>query len=122
MLTQDTQIPHEDTTVLALRGNLMSRPDAAALRSRIQRLALDGIATIVVDLSETRRLGAAALGELVRGYCLMRESGGDLQLAGVTAGVRSALEITRLAEVFQVRERVDSAARGLATHALTTAA
>ena len=125
MLTQEAHISHEDTcdtTVLALRGNLMSRPAAEALRGRIQRLALSGIDTIVVDLSEARRLGAAALGELVRGYCLMKESGGDLQLAGVTAGVRSALEVTRLAEVFHVRDRVGNTRNGFAAHALTTAA
>jgi anti-anti-sigma factor len=125
MLTQDTLIPHEeidDTAILSLKGNLMSRPEATNLRSRIHRLAAGGTATIVVDLSETRRLGAAALGELVRGYCLMRESGGDLQLAGVTAGVRSALEVTRLAEVFHIRKRVDDATRGLLPRPLTTAA
>jgi anti-sigma B factor antagonist len=51
---------------------------------------------VVIDLSRLNRVGAALLGELIRGLTTVRNAGGELKLSGVSGRVDKTLRTTRL--------------------------
>ena len=55
----------------------------------------------MVDLSRVNRLGAAMLGELIRGLTTIRDVGGDLKLSGVSGRIERVLSTTKLSGVFK---------------------
>lgn len=96
----DSEI-RNDATVLKVSGCPATRPGAAPLGARIRQLAHNGTPRVVVDLSGTKWCGAAFLGELVAGLRLLRSTGRDLELTGLTRKMDRILNITRLSELFR---------------------
>ncbi len=59
---------------------------------------------VVVDLSKANRVGAAMLGELIRGLTSIRDAGGDLKLSGVSGRLERILRTTRLSGIFKTAD------------------
>jgi len=98
----------DGSPVLAVSGEI-DISTAPALRDRLVSLALDGPATVVVDLRQVTFLDSTALGVLVSALKRLRENGGGLRLVVAGGSVARVLEITGLAKVFPIFESIDLA-------------
>ncbi len=98
---------YEKTAVLTLKRRLVVLPDAVNFFDHLTDLAEAGIDQVVVDFSNVRFLCAAMLGMLADGLELLRQTGGDLRLVGVSGSVGKVLEISQLLETFQIWDSVD---------------
>jgi len=96
------------TAVLRIGGevDLYNTPQ---LKEQILGLIETGVRHLVVDLSDAEYLDSTALGALIGGLKRLRERQGDLRLAAPRPRIRKVLEITRLLNVFEVRESVPEA-------------
>ncbi len=99
----------EDVAVVTVSGDLNARPSVLPFHKHIKRLAKNGIGQVVVDCSNAKWFGAAMLGELVAGLAILKNSGGEMYLAGVPKKVRSILSVTRLETTFKNSETVERA-------------
>mgnify|MGYP001601256189 CR=1 FL=1 len=64
---------------------------------------------VVLDLTDVATLDSSALGALVRFHLKLDRKQGGLRLAGVSDGLRSLLQITRLEAAFPIYPGVEEA-------------
>ncbi len=97
------------TPVLKVKGeiDLHTCPE---LRAVLQRLMDEGKRHIILQLADVPYVDSAALGVLVDTQRRLREKGGGIYLAQVTAFVLRAFEITRLIRIFKTFPSVEDAA------------
>jgi len=94
-------------TVLRLTDEVL---DARCLRAALGLLDERGFPTLRLDLGTVRFPTAEGLGTLVALNQALRARGGGLVLVNVPADTCEVLEVTRLAEVLDVRPAFRSAA------------
>ncbi|MBN1541011.1 STAS domain-containing protein [candidate division KSB1 bacterium] len=99
----------EQTVVFRLSGKVMGGPDATLLNETLHRVLEDGKRQIVVDLAGVEWMNSSGLGILISALTTVRNTGGDLKLAGVTERIRSLLTITKLNTVFEIHDSVQAA-------------
>lgn len=87
--------------IVSVSGDPVARSEVAPLRRKLGQLASSGVRTVVIDLSRLNLIGAAMLGELIRGLTTVRNAGGDLKLSGVSGRVDKTLRTTRLSGVLK---------------------
>lgn len=90
--------------IISVSGDPAARSEVAPLRRKIRNLLNNGARTVVVDLSDTKFVGAALLGELVTALKTVRGAGGELKLSGVSRRIDGILRTTRLSGVFRKAE------------------
>jgi len=96
-------------TVFHLDGNLMGGPDATALNSKLHELVEKGKTQVVIDLKKVEFMNSSGLGLLIGGASLMKNAGGGLKLASVSAKIMTLIKIARLGSVFESFENVSEA-------------
>lgn len=75
--------------------------------------AVDGGARkVVIDFENTGYIDSSGLGALVSLAKKLRESGGELRLAGLNEDLRTLFELTKLDTLFQIAETADQALQG----------
>jgi anti-anti-sigma factor len=98
--------------VLTIKGTLMDGPSVRPLVNYVNRLMLDGIRDVVVDLGEVKWFGASMLGVLSSVLNALRARGGDLRLARVSRKIESLLMVTQVTRAFRsygtVAEAIES--------------
>jgi len=57
------------------------------------------------------------IGELVRSYSVIRQTGGEMKMARVSQKVLDVLEISRLNRIFEIYSNEDAALRAFGQHA-----
>jgi anti-anti-sigma factor len=77
---------------------------AEDFRSSLSRLLGTTPRRVVLDLEDARYLCSTALGTIASTYSRLKELGGEMVLAGLTAEVSRLLSVTRLTKVIQVAE------------------
>ena len=100
---------NEGITVLELKGNIMGGEDETIFYQKLHELIEQDRKRIVLDLSRVEWINSRGLGILISGLSTMRNSGGDLKLAGLADKVKSLLTMTRLITAFDSHETVDDA-------------
>ncbi len=95
--------------MLALSGSMMSGPEVAPLLDEVKTLVAEGVANVVVDLSEVQWFGSSMLGVLSASLMSVQKAEGQFRLSGMTPKVQSIMRVTRLAAVFQTAESIDGA-------------
>jgi anti-sigma B factor antagonist len=95
--------------VLTLSGNLTAGGAEFALPETVTGLVDDGHNLIVIDLGEVKYVDSAGLGALIRCYKRCTTAGGELRLAGVSARLRTLLELARLGDLFAIFDDVTEA-------------
>ena len=98
-----------NVTVFHLDGNLMGGPDATALNSKLHELVENGKTQVVIDLKKVDFMNSSGLGLLIGGASLMKNSGGGLKLACVSAKIMTLIKIARLGSVFETFGNVPEA-------------
>lgn len=97
-----------DSAVLSLEGEV-DVSNSESVKDAAVALLADNVKRLVVDLSATHYLDSAGLGILVGLLKRANESNLSLVIAGARPQVRRVFEITRLNQVFTMRDDVASA-------------
>jgi anti-sigma B factor antagonist len=108
-----TSTQHSGVTVLHLSGSLLGGPDAGTLKARLGKLVEEGKKHVVLDLGEVEFMNSSGLAMLINSLTMVRNSGGDLKLANVSAKIGALITITRLASVLQTCPTVKDAVAAL---------
>ncbi|HLX11704.1 MAG TPA: STAS domain-containing protein [Bacteroidota bacterium] len=98
-----------DIATLALKGDLVSESDTSKVKEKIHSLVSDNIRKVVLDLSGVEFINSSGLGTLISSLTTLKNSGGDLRLAGLGERVENLFVITKLVKVFDTYETVDRA-------------
>jgi anti-sigma B factor antagonist len=95
--------------VVTLDGTMLGGPDAAEINDTLHKLIGAKKKKVVIDLGAVSLMNSSGLGILIGGVTTMRNAGGDLKLAAVSAKVMNLLTITKLVSVFEVFDTVKKA-------------
>ncbi len=103
----------DDATVVAFTDEkILEDVDVRALRESIEAVIEQaGKIHLVLDFRHVRFLSSAVLGLLIRISKRIHEQGGQLRLCNIHPGIYEVFKITRLTNVFDIYEDVDSAAQ-----------
>ena len=91
-------------------GRAIDSVNAAAVKAEAVRL-LGSTSDVVVDLTGVEFIDSAGVGVLVGLFKRARIRGGRATFCGLSAGVRSVIEIIRLDRIFEIHDDA-SAPRG----------
>jgi anti-sigma B factor antagonist len=95
-------------TVVRVEGQLIVG-NRQELKALIQDSLEQGDRKFLVDCTDTGYIDSSGLGALVTISKKVRESGGELRLAGLNDDLRSLFELTKLDALFQIAPTVDAA-------------
>jgi len=112
-----TQHTVGDVTVLTPAGRIVTE-DGDALRNVVDTLVQQGRVKIVLALQDVTYIDSSGLGLMVSKYVSARRRGGDVKLLHPTARSLHLLEITHLAQVFEVYESEADAVRAFGSSSL----
>ncbi len=106
----------EGATVVAFTDDkILEDTDVRALRESIEAVIEQaGRVHLVLDFRHVRFLSSAVLGLLIRVSKRVAEQGGQLKLANIHPGIYEVFKITRLTNIFDIYESVDSATQSFA--------
>lgn len=97
--------------VVAVQGQLV-----VSNRQEFKQMVLDeverGARQVVIDFTDTAYIDSSGLGALVSLGKRIRESGGELRLAGLNDDLRTLFELTRLDTLFPLYNTRDAALLG----------
>jgi anti-sigma B factor antagonist len=105
-----TQHSVGDVTVIVPVGRIVTE-DGDVLRNVVDTLVQQGRVKIVLDLQQVTYIDSSGLGLMVSKYVSARRRGGDVKLLHPSARSIHLLEITHLAQIFEVFESEDDAVR-----------
>jgi len=91
-------------TIVDLNGSIKEGKDISVLGDTVEDLLGKGQKKILLNLSEVNHMDSSGLGALVRALTSVRNQGGELKLLHLTKKVHDLLEITKLYNVFDVRD------------------
>lgn len=99
----------DDIVILEPKGKIMGGPDATLLNDKLHEYIDKNKKKVIIDLSKVEWMNSTGLGILISGLTTMKNNGGDLKLASVTAKIESLLTITKLITVFDSHDTVEHA-------------
>lgn len=100
---------HGSVLVMELKGKIMGGPDATIFRDELKKHLDADIKKVVVDLGKVDWMNSSGLGILIGGLTTVKNAEGEMKLARVTDKIKSLLMITKLVQVFQSYDDVESA-------------
>jgi anti-sigma B factor antagonist len=95
-------------TVVQVDGQLIVG-NRQELKELVQAALDRGERRLLIDFSRTGYIDSSGLGALVSISKKVRESGGDLRLAGLNEDLRSLFELTKLDTLFTITETPEQA-------------
>ena len=98
--------------VLDFVGRLYGWQAAELVDDTVRRHCLTGTQTLIFNLGLVTAVDCGGLGALVDAHNTVRQAGGEIRLACVTARICDLLVITRLVTVFDTFESVERALDG----------
>ena len=100
--------------VLGLSGTMTMGNQLEQLESAVRDLATSNQNRIVLDMSRITYLDSSAIGVLVACHGTVRNSGGQLRLAGVTARVGAIFKMTGVGALFSLDPTREASVSALA--------
>lgn len=100
-----------NAAVISFKGKLKGGPDAQKFHDQIDSFLESGKKNIIVNMSDVGFVDSSGLGSIVRAFSNVKDSGGQLKLAGVSDKVNGVLAITKLTSVFEMYSNVDEASK-----------
>jgi len=95
--------------ILTLRGRLVGPPETDELHEKIISYLEKGTKKIIIDLRYVTWVSSMGIGAIMRCLMTIRNEGGDLRLANVTAKAQDLLSITKIIGLIQTYENVPQA-------------
>lgn len=102
ILLLDKTSPKPGIAVVHIKGSIHSGPDCRRVEQEVEQLIGAKHDFVILDLSEVTHIDSAAIGSIVRCLTRMKESGGNLCLAGCAGMIEASLKLTRLDKVLEV--------------------
>ena len=99
----------DDLMLLTLKGKLIVQEETDQLHTCIKSVLERDINKIIINLKNLSRISSLGIGAIMRALAIVRDSGGDLRLAGLDPNVKSIFEITKLIGVIQIFDQSDQA-------------
>ncbi|MBZ0263812.1 STAS domain-containing protein [bacterium] len=100
---------HGSVLIIELKGKIMGGPDANMFRDTLKEHLDKGVKKVVVDLGKVDWMNSSGLGILIGGLTTVKNADGEMKLARVTEKIKSLLMITKLIQVFDSHETVETA-------------
>ena len=88
--------------VVEIEDKLMTEEHIKMLQAAVQELLDENIINVVIDLSKIKRINSSGLGSLISLYTAAHNKNGVLKIGGYIEFVKNVLNITKLAEVFEI--------------------
>jgi anti-sigma B factor antagonist len=95
---------------LDMRGKFIKGQGGFQLQMLVDKVLQAGTTKILLNLTEVPIIDSMGIGEIVRAFKRVQESGGTLKVVGVTDRVYGALKITQLLDLIESFETEDEAA------------
>ncbi len=86
---------------LDLKGKFIKGQGGHQLQMLVDKVLSAGTTKILLNLTEVPIIDSMGIGEIVRAFKKVKESGGTLKLVGVTDRVYGALKITQLLDLIE---------------------
>ncbi|MGH9838894.1 MAG: STAS domain-containing protein [Blastocatellia bacterium] len=86
---------------LDMRGKFIKGQGGFQLQMLVDKVRAAGTTRILLNLTEVPIIDSMGIGEIVRAFKKVGESGGTLKLVGVTDRVYGALKITQLLDLIE---------------------
>ena len=102
----------DDVTILDLKGKITIGASDLALRQAVHDALNSGAKKIVINMKDVTTIDSTAIGELVGAYTSATNRGAKLRLSDLPDKVQFVLQITQLAQVFDIDETEDQAVAG----------
>jgi len=98
-------------TVVDVIGKLTLSESRTQLRDLIHVLSGTGHRKLLLNLAGVEYVDSDGMGELVRCYTTVRQTGGEMKLAQVNRRVADLLQVTRLNTLFEIYSEEQAALR-----------
>jgi anti-sigma B factor antagonist len=99
-------------TVIRVEGQLVVG-NRQELKAMVQESLEGGARKFLIDCSQTGYIDSSGLGAVVTIAKKVRESGGELRLAGLNDDLRSLFELTKLDTLFHISPTAADGLKGL---------
>ena len=94
----------EGVTIVDLSGRITLGEASVAVRDVINDLMGKGNKKILLNLVEVNYIDSSGIGVLVSGFSTVRSQGGELKLVNLSKRIRDLLQITKLYNLFDVKD------------------
>lgn len=88
--------------VVEIEDKLMTDEHIQMLQDAVRELLDENIKNVVIDLSKIKRINSSGLGSLISLYTAAHNKNAVLKIGGYNEFVKNVLNITKLAEVFEI--------------------
>ncbi len=95
--------------VIEAVGKLTLTDGHTQLRDLVHVFTANGAKKFILNLSRTEHIDSYGIGELLRSYSVVRQTGGEMKLACVNQKVLDVLKISRMNWVFEIHQAEDAA-------------
>lgn len=95
--------------IIDLRGSLVGDSETDEFRAAVQDFIEQGNKCLVVNMQKVNYMNSSGIGSVISAYTSYTKAGGDVKLAGLTSNVLNLLAVTKLIDVFDVCDTVDTA-------------
>jgi anti-sigma B factor antagonist len=99
----------EPVAIIAMQGNLLDKDTSQQLLGDVDKLAAEGHAHFIFDLTAMKLMNSTGLNVLIQALTHARRAGGEVVVACIPNKVRELLLLTRLNAVFHVYDTLDEA-------------
>jgi anti-anti-sigma factor len=99
----------EHYTILRVLAEKLDSQIAPDLKSELLLLNKDGVANVILDLSQTRYCDSSGLSSVLVGNRLCKNDNGSLILVGLQPSIRKLISISQLDPVLQMVPTVSEA-------------
>lgn len=97
--------------VLELEGRFVMGADCQRLDREVTEHAQRGEKNFILDLSAVDHVDSAAIGQIVKCFSKLKQSGGAMRLAGVKGMVDGVLKLTQVHKVIEIFPTAQDAAK-----------
>lgn len=101
--------------IFDLKGSLIGDEETDALRSTVVDFLEQGNKYLVINLHKVNYLNSSGIGAIISAHASYTKNGGTVRLACLTNNIQNLLAVTRLIDIFEVYETVESAIESFAT-------
>lgn len=102
-------IERDDVVIISLSGKIMGGPEAGEINELINNLIDKDKKKIIIDLEQVGWMNSSGLGILIGAITTLKNNGGKLIIVNVSDRIENLLKITKLINVFEIEQDIDSA-------------
>ena len=109
MLSIEKKEVHPDIVVLAMVGRIVIGRDSQQVEWAVSDLVQANCKKVVFDLSAVNHLDSTGVGIIVMCSSKLKQSGGQLRIAGPQGTVGEVLKLTQVDQIVPIHPTVDAA-------------